>query len=480
MHSSRIVSIIVAALTLVGIFVAPDPLVLLLSGTTLIVALLLLWDKSRIPVLLLPVSLQWISVATKPIESVITSTPMVGLSDFGGDVKASATFGLLGLLALTCGIRLGMGRTGDQTMLPRMRIEVTTWSDRNMLTTGCGLLLGGYLAAAGARAVAGLSEIMLALANATFCGLFILVFWTLTTGKYRWIVGLLALSEIASGMTGFFGEFRTSLFTIALAAMCAQHRFKPQTLVLGTLFTIPSLFLMVFWSSVKPDYRLFLNNGTETQIVQQPLGDRIDFLSARFMSFDGDQFNDGFSKLVARASYIDFLAMTMEYVPSNTPHENGARTLQALTHIVTPRIIFADKPPLESDTVVAAKYTGLTFTNYDYVSISIGYLAELYVDFGWLGAIVAMLVFGVIMGAFVQRILRYALTPTFLNAGLALMVVVPICAFETALIKVIGGMTATLIAAFLLQRGAFRYFIRSRGMLATHTIRPALADQSYL
>ncbi len=478
MQSSYIASIIVAALTLLGCLAAPDPLVMFMTGATLIAGLLLLWSKSSIPVLLLPFLLQWISVATKPIQSAIIGTPLPDLSDFGGDLSAAAIFALLALVALAFGMRAGM-LGGDRNVLTRLQADVADWSDRGMLIAGLGLIGGGHVATACAYFVAGLSEIMLALANVTFCGLFMLVYWTLRTRKHGGIVFAVAIVEIVLGMTGFFGVFRTTLFTIALAVMCAQHRFKPQTVIATTLIVIPALFLTIFWSSVKGDYRLFLNNGSETQTVQQPMSARLDFLNDRAQHFDREQFDDGFTALVDRVSYIDFLSMTLEYVPSNVPHENGDRTFRAVTHIFTPRIIFTDKPALESDTEVTAKYTGLSFTNYTYASISIGYLGEAYIDFGWYGAIAFAFVYGAVMGLFVRLLLQYKRISMILNAGLALMVVIPICYFEQALIKTIGGATATLIAAFLLQRLAFPAILQNFAGRAGARSVPARAEQRY-
>ena len=476
MQSSLIASIVVGLLTLIGCMTAPDPVVTVLVGTSLIVGLLALWPKSGIPVLLLPFVLQWISVATKPIESAVTGVPLIDLSELGADLTSSAIFGSVALMALAVGMYAGMAGS-DRSVLSRLQGDVANWTSREMLTVGLGLVIGGHLATAGAYFVNGLSEIMLALSNATYCGLFVLVYFTLRTGRLAWAVGAIALLEIGFGMTGFFGTFKTTLFTLGLAVMCAQHRFKPQTVIAVGLILVPALFLSVFWSSVKRDYREFMNNGSETQSVQQPMSARLDFLNGRLQTFDRDKFNDGFITLLDRVSYIDFLAATLDYVPANIPHENGRRTFAAVTHIFTPRIIFTSKPPLESDTIVTAKYTGLVFTNTTYASISIGYLGEAYIDFGWYGACVFMLIYGAIIGFLVRVILRYEKISMILNAGLAAMVVIPICYFEEALIKAVGGATATVIAAFLLQRFVLPSVMKSLMASRSRIGIPILADR---
>jgi hypothetical protein len=476
MQSSQIASIVVAVLTFIGCLVSPDPLVLLAAGGSLVAGLLLLWPRSGVPVMLMPFIVQWISVATKPIEAAVTGTALPDLAEFGGDLGKAAIFSSIALVCLAIGMRLGSLASGRDT-LARLQDDVTGWSSRDMLTIGIGLVFAGHVFAAGASLISGLSEIMLALSNVTYCGLFMLVYWTLRTGRQGWVVGGVVVFEILLGMTGFFGVFRTALFTAALAVMCAQHRFKPRTLIVAAGVLVPALLLTVFWSGVKKDYREFANNGTKTQQVQQPLSARIDFLLGRAGTFDEEQFDDGFKTLLSRISYIDFLSLTLDYVPASTPHEYGDRTFAAVTHIFTPRLLFPDKPPLDSDTEVTSKYTGMAFTNYTYASISIGYLGEVYIDFGTYGAYVFMLVYGAILGFCVTLLLENRALPIVMSAGLTMMLVIPTLYFEQALIKTVGGTTATLIAVFLLQRFAFPALIRNFTDRAQRGTEPAHADQ---
>ena len=58
----------------------------------------------------------------------------------------------------------------------------------------------------------------------------------------------------------------------------------------------------------------------------------------------------GLDASLRRVSYIDFLGHTMEYVPEVVPHQSGRQTIEAIRHVVTPRIVFPDKPALPHDT----------------------------------------------------------------------------------------------------------------------------------
>ena len=123
-------------------------------------------------------------------------------------------------------------------------------------------------------------------------------------------------------------------------------------------------------------------------MVLVPLSDRVMYIARSAVNFSTEDFLQGFDLLVKRHGYIEFLGLTMDYVPDPIPHENGALTFAVLRHISMPRFIFRGKAPLPSDTEITARYTGLGSLGNQNTSISIGHLGELYVDFGLIGAFV--------------------------------------------------------------------------------------------
>lgn len=116
------------------------------------------------------------------------------------------------------------------------------------------------------------------------------------------------------------------------------------------------------------------------------------------VNFSTEDFLQGFDILVKRHGYIEFLGLTMDYVPDPMPHENGALTFAVLRHISMPRFIFRGKAPLPSDTEITARYTGLGSIGNQNTSISIGHLGELYIDFGRIGGVLAMMIIGLLTG----------------------------------------------------------------------------------
>jgi len=137
------------------------------------------------------------------------------------------------------------------------------------------------------------------------------------------------------------------------------------------------------------------------------------------------------------------------------PHENGSLTLDVISHIAMPRLLFPDKAALPSDTEFMKKYTGLNYNWDENVSISIGNLGELYIDFGMIGGLIAEFLIGAII-AFVYRVIKdHSETSSIINAGLCLMIVLPAAYFGTAYIKLVGAFVFTSIIAIFSQRFIF-------------------------
>src|SRR5262249_55224683 len=154
----------------------------------------------------------------------------------------------------------------------------------------------------------------------------------------------------------------------------------------------------VWWSAIKTDYRTFLDQGTGQQVVLVSFEDRIEFLLKQLADVNGETIDEGFKRLALRLGYIDFLAATMGYVPSNLPFQDGRQIGATIINVLQPRLLFPDKEPLPSDSEILEKYTGITFggSSGAGTSVSLGYLAELYVDFGPFGAVIATFILGLL------------------------------------------------------------------------------------
>ena len=440
----------IGVLTWAGVMVSPSPLVVLVSGAFALLAILCLWRSDEPPILLVPIFMQFVAISTKPITTAITGVPLQDISDFDNNLEPAVLFALAALAALVLALRLTV-YSGH----PAASFSIQAWSYRRILVYSLLALVAGHALDVLSNWFSEVRQILLALTGIKWAGLFVLTYATLSMRRgWGWLAGVV-LFELILGMTGFFAQFQEVIFVTLAAIISARIKFRISNILLVTIGTVLAGLLAIFWTSIKQDYRDFMSAGTSEQVVMQPLDERIKYLANKVVEFDVEQFNRGFNLLLQRISYIDFLAATMERVPAVIPYENGNRMGAVLVHVLTPRVLFPDKPDLPNDTAVTAYYAGVDTAGLgegSTTSISIGYLGEMYVDFGIAGSLLAVFLVGLVYGRGYRAVRDYNRLPTFLNYGFCMILALPLTGFGTALIKLFGSTITLFAAVFLLQR----------------------------
>ena len=209
-----------------------------------------------------------------------------------------------------------------------------------------------------------------------------------------------------------------------------------------------------WWSAIKLEYRDYLDQGSRQQAVLVPFEDRLTFLMSKLSQVDSQTIRVGFERLALRVGYVDFLAATMRYVPSALPFQGGAQISATVMHVLEPRLLFPDKPPLPSDSEILQKYTGIRFgqSSSAGTSVSLGYVAELYVDFGVPGAVLGTFIMGLLGGRAFRFVVSSNSLPAVINYGLAVMLAMTVTQFDEALIKIVGSFLTTLGVILVLRR----------------------------
>jgi hypothetical protein len=449
------------------------PLVVALSGACLFAMIFLLWRGDEPPILLLPVLFQWSEVALVPISTVWKQVPLNSLSTYGADLQESAIYGLIGVLLLAVGLRAGAG-TSKRVPQTRRLIEEVRILEFDQIARLCLMAIGvGYAAAIVRPFAGGAAELVHQIGSVKQAGLFVLTFWCLSRKSHLWLLTGVVVFEMVSGLTGFFAEFKDSVLTFLVATLAARPRIRLSDVLIVGIATGLLLTIAVFWSEIKPGYREFLNRGTGAQEVAVSVPERLQYLSKSAQSMDAEGFAEGFDRLVLRHGYIEFLGLTLQNVPERIPHEGGNLTSEVLQHIVMPRVLFPEKPPLPDDTEIMSKYTGLPDVWTSDTSISLGYLGELYVDFGYFGGLLACLVIGWIFGRICAALRSDERSSALVSGGLTMMVALTLAYFGTAYVKLVAGGVFCAIIAFGTQRLVLPIIFP--GILRMHGKRPSVS-----
>ena len=100
--------------------------------------------------------------------------------------------------------------------------------------------------------------------------------------------------------------------------------------------------------------------------------------------------SSGFDRLVFRTAYVEYFGAAHPNCAERVPHERGKLWGEALLHVLAPRILVPSKRVIhDSDRTNA--YSGVSVARgEDGTSISLGYMAESYIDFGPVGMFVPL------------------------------------------------------------------------------------------
>jgi hypothetical protein len=147
---------------------------------------------------------------------------------------------------------------------------------------------------------------------------------------------------------------------------------------------------------------------------------------------------------------VNFFALALENVPNRVPYENGGLWTGSIMHILTPRLLFPDKPALD-DSERTRLYTGVQVAGVESgTSIGIGYVGESYIDFGPVWMFAPIFLLGILYGL----INRFFLTRTkykLLGAALAVSVLIfNAYEIETSNVKLLGGVVSVALVSVVI------------------------------
>jgi hypothetical protein len=259
------------------------------------------------------------------------------------------------------------------------------------------------------------------------------------------------MAEIALGFLSYFSEWKEiivliGVVVIALAGYAWRTALPP--LIAGASAL---LFLGTIWTVIKPDYRVRLAEGQRQQVVTLSRTEQGAVLTRQISNVDSADIPRGFLDLLARLSYVDYLADVLRTVPTRVEHQQGALWAQALGQFLTPRFLFPDKPPLPSDSERTMQFTGRTMASTsEGTSISIGYVGESYIDFGIAGALVISFLLG---SAYSLSILCLAMLNRGRDGAILVALAIPLVwtaqQFEISNIKLVGSLAWTFAACLV-------------------------------
>jgi hypothetical protein len=379
-----------------------------LAGVS-VAALIAIWrllrheDDEGPPVLALAMSTQWLQVTSGIFYTGLTGR---ALSATGGpETDQMVLLGLGCVMALSVGIWFGARQIRLRIPNPEGATrELVGWRSLILIYVGAVVVAGVMQRLAWSYPT--LTQAILALSFARLAILFLVLRRLTRPVLHPWFVLLLLAFEVALGFTGYFSNFKEPLLLAGLAILEAFDTRRVQHWAAGVALVGILGVASVMWMGVRTEFRQDIDEQWLDSSKSGRL-DRMQQLLTNWLQQRDDRLMHDIDFLVDRMWAIYYPSLAIGRVPAVLPHADGQLMTDALVHLVTPRVLFPDKPGLPSDSDMVRKYSGVYVAGVEQnTSIAFGYAAESYVDFGVPGMFAPALIFGVFMGGFYQWFLR--------------------------------------------------------------------------
>lgn len=446
---------LIAALVSLWGILGPNPWLTLSAAVLIPAFFLLVWKEGEPPILLLALGLQWLQVTTKIFNANVLGVPVSRLNQYNGDVDVAIWLSMLSLLALALGMRLARaGGRGINQVAAREQVHLL--SVRKLWLLYLASVPVSMLIAKFSWLVPGGTQAGLALAGLKWAIFFVFAYVCLVRKSEIHLLLAAVVIELALGLGGFFSDFKTVFFMTIVAYVAAGRKFTARQAALVSVLVAFLFALSLVWTAVKVDYRNYANEGTGGQVVTRTYGERMGKLYELVSELKSEDYGKAMQSFADRLSYVDFFARVIIMVPSAIPHEEGALWGGAVEHVLLPRLFFPDKPVLD-DTKQTEAYTGLRILGGGRdTSVSLGYVAESYIDFGRELMLVFMLMLGFLWGKIYLYLTSRKGIPVVINYGLTVAVFLNALDFGLTAPKLLGGVLTIFLVVLVVQKFVIR------------------------
>jgi hypothetical protein len=438
---------LIAIVTLLLIATSTEPALTFASLLTLVLGIKLLWRPAEPPILFAAFFIQWLQASMAIYRASLNDVQLdflyPGYFGVGHGIATATWLSLFGLLVLAGGIRLAL-----LGVAPNVRtafiLEIRQFSLKKVFRAyWISQLVTLGLEAVGSVLSSGLTQALIVINNFRWIFFFVLAVTVLVQRRGYRLLAFVCVFEVARGFMSYFAEYKDVFLVLGIAYLTARPQLNTRTLAVAALIIGSLVVFAAAWSSVKSDYRDFINLGTGRQTIL--VGPTEQLTRIGELMLEGmTQLSIGFDNLTRRIEYIYFFGRVVDRVPSVAPHDNGALWSNAIIHILTPRLLFPDKPMLDADVFNTQRYTGLELTKQGglQTEIPMGYMTETYIDFGSPLMFVPIFLLGLLYG--VQY--RYIITRrqyVIFAFGAAAVLMMPMAKFEASIVKTLGGSLTT-------------------------------------
>lgn len=423
----------------------PDPLVVAACGFMPWV-LVRIVDRPRMPpIIIFYLLFMWAEATARVLLACLAGESLTE-GFYGPDVYRAFWYAMVCLIVLAGTFRIAL--TGMPPVSVEQFYDHYTWHPLSLFWFYFATLgLSAVLAPLGGLS-GGLAQPVIAVGSLKFAALFMLFATVMSTGKGMSFLLAAVLFEVVSGFTGMFSGFKMVFVLLLFVPLTLRLPLSVTNVLGGGLAFLAAVALGLFWTAIKPEYRGMASGYSDSQMISASLTDRLGLLLRKATHPEELDWAAAGDELLKRISYIDFFGASIA-ATDTAPDSDYDRWRDALEHVLKPRIFFPDKAALD-DTEIFVRYVrpdGVDDVGKG-TSISIGFLAENYIDFGFPGMLVPVALLGLLLGLSMRYFLTRPVAWITREACVAALILAGVSAgMELSLAKFLG---ATILMSIVL------------------------------
>lgn len=379
---------------------------ILLASLSLWFLVKFLWKKNSHNSIFWGLCFQWLAINIKLAYSIVLGTPLVEIVEFPEYISEANAYSNIGLVTLIMGVHLSIKKIKYVPIKSISWVSIKSINNVYIIYSVLIYFLVPF------TYKSGFQQILNYLVLIKFSLLFVALNQTLSNKRKSYLAYFIIAFEILLSFTGYFAEFKNYFFVIIFTLIYhySSNINLKIILKLSPLLALV-LYLGIAWSSIKMDYRSYLSNEDEIKKEEISTLESLTKLKDLMTDFSEREMNEGLKKLIDRISYIDYYSATINNVPTFEAHTNGKLLLDALIFGLQPRILFPNKA-VTDDSKVTEKYTGIYVSGKESgTSISLGYMASGYIDFGATFFWATPLIIGLLLGYSYKLLYKFTSNP---------------------------------------------------------------------
>ena len=366
---------------------------------TLQLTLRFFWWQNISPILVVVLLFPWLEVHFNVLEA---NYFHVDLKDLFPTKTGATTYWIAsgGYLAVLVGLRMGLRKSFHALAeaMNSVKSSLENLSQHRILILIVGLhFLESVVASslAWASVFRQLATYMSGIRIALMLTLFIHYAYT---KKQGWLIWSFLLIELILSFYSYFGSWKMPVVLFVLGLGATIERIRTKEIVVFTPIIWGVFALTFVWQSVKMDYRMLLSNEQRSQSVQisreEALTSFLELSQEAFLATEQER-QTVVSSTFRRIGYLEYYAGAVKNVPQQVDHTNGSLLIDNLTFALIPRFLNPNKG-VKNDLAKVEAVTDYRFGENPYASFSLGHYCEAYIDWGPLGSMLHLFVFGLL------------------------------------------------------------------------------------